>query len=403
MEHAKTFSFCQTIIFLAKFPTQWANNHLTGELPSSLKNCTKLTLIDLAKNKFSEKIQAWVGESLSDLAVLNLRSNGFNGRIPSSLCQLKMLQILDLSRNNISGARPRYFNNFTAMTQKGPPVTVYDYSAITKPSSRGYESLGIYFDSTSLFWKGGEAEDKNILGQMRSIDLSSNRVLNGEIPEEITELLELVSLNLSRNNLTGVITPTFGQLKSLDVLHLSRNQLFGQIPTNLSQIYRLSFLDLSKTNLSSKIPSGTQLQSFNASACMGNPQLCGYPLLKECSRDDEEQYPPSSDSNGDIIHCDEDGPCFYASIALGFITGFWGVCGDAQQYMEIFLFSILHQTKRLAPCDNISEYCQIAEESSKINGNRSLFITELPYLSCWYSAAFYCFPITIISVLILFR
>ena len=32
-----------------------SNNHLTGELPSSLKNCTKLTLIDLAKNKLSEK------------------------------------------------------------------------------------------------------------------------------------------------------------------------------------------------------------------------------------------------------------------------------------------------------------------------------------------------------------
>ena len=251
------------------------------------------------------------------MAVLNLRSNGFNGRIPSSLCQLKMLQILDLSRNNISGARPRYFNNFTAMTQKGPPVIVYDYSAITKPSSRGYESLGIYFDSTSLFWKGGEAEDKNILGQMRSIDLSSNR-LNGEIPEEIIELLELVSLNLSRNN----------QLKSMDVLDLSRNQLFGQLPSNLSQIDRLSFLDLSNNNLSGKIPSGTQLQSFNASAYMGIPQLCGPPLLKECSRDDKEQYPPSSDSSGDSIQCDEDDPCFYASIALGFITGFWGVCGS---------------------------------------------------------------------------
>ena len=160
----------------------------------------------------------------------------------------------------------------------------------------------------------------------------------------------------------------------MDVLDLSRNQLFGQLPSNLSQIDRLSFLDLSNNNLSGKIPSGTQLQSFNASAYMGIPQLCGPPLLKECSRDDKEQYPPSSDSSGDSIQCDEDDPCFYASIALGFITGFWGVCGDAQQYMEIFLFSILHQTKRLAPCDNISEYCQIAEESSKINGNRSLFI-----------------------------
>ena len=95
----------------------------------------------------------------------------------------------------------------------------------------------------------------------------------------------MVSLNFSRNNLTGLIPTTIGQLKSLDVLDLSQNQLIGEIPSSLSEIDRLSTLNLSNNNLSGKIPRGTQLQSFNVSAYEGNPTLCGLPFLEKCIED----------------------------------------------------------------------------------------------------------------------
>ena len=77
-----------------------------------------------------------------------------------------------------------------------------------------------YVDSELVKWKGREFEYKNTLGLVKSIDLSSNKLM-GEIPKEVTALLELVSLNFSRNNLTGLIPTTIGQLISLDVLDLS--------------------------------------------------------------------------------------------------------------------------------------------------------------------------------------
>ena len=61
---------------------------------------------------------------------------------------------------------------------------------------------------------------KNTLRLVKSIDLLSNYKLTGEIPNEIIDLQELVSLNLSRNNLSGLISITIGQLKSLDILDL---------------------------------------------------------------------------------------------------------------------------------------------------------------------------------------
>ncbi|KAJ9678528.1 hypothetical protein PVL29_020651 [Vitis rotundifolia] len=297
------------------------NNNLIGELPSSLKKCKSLSFIDLAKNRLFGKIPPWIGGNLPNLMVLNLRSNKFSGSISLEICQLKKIQILDLSGNNMSGTIPRCLSNFTAMTKKGS-LTITHNCSLNNHVSYGHWS---YVDRELVQWKGREFEYKNTLGLVKSIDLSSNK-LTGEIPKEVTDLLELVSLNFSRNNLTGLIPTTIGQLKSLDVLDLSQNQLIGEIPSSLSEIDRLSTLDLSNNNLSGKIPRGTQLQSFNASAYEGNPTLCGLPLLKKCLEDRAEGAPNAS-SYEDNIQQDGNDMWFYVSIALGFIVGFWGVCG----------------------------------------------------------------------------
>ena len=295
------------------------NNNLIGELPLSLKKCKNLSFIDLAKNGLSGKIPPWIGESLSSLIILSLRYNKFTGSIPSQLCQLQKVQILDLSGNNISGTIPRCLRNFTAMTKKGTLTIAYFYDTLYN-SFVNYIPWS-YVDAALVKWKGREFEYKNTLGLVKSIDISSNKLI-GEIPKEVTDLLELVSLNFSRNNLTGLIPAAIGQLKSLDVLDLSHNQLIGEIPTSLSEIDRLSTLDLSNNNLSGEIPRGTQLQSFNTSSYEGNPALCGPPLLKTCPSDKKEGSP----NEGDI---QQDGTdlWFYVSIAFGFIAGFWGVCG----------------------------------------------------------------------------
>ncbi|KAG5108911.1 hypothetical protein JHK84_045818 [Glycine max] len=174
-------------------------------------------------------------------------------------------------------------------------------------------------------WKGSEQMfKKNVLSLLKGIDLSSNH-FSGEIPIEIESLFELVSLNLSRNNLTGKIPSNIGKLTSLDFLDLSRNQLVGSIPSSLTQIDRLSMLDLSHNNLSGEIPTGTQLQSFNASCYEDNLYLCGPPLKKLCIDGKPAQEP--------IVKLLEDEKLlfareFYISMAIGFVTSFWGVFGS---------------------------------------------------------------------------
>ncbi|GBG81367.1 hypothetical protein CBR_g32040 [Chara braunii] len=85
---------------------------------------------------------------------------------------------------------------------------------------------------------GRDAEgkiDPNILSfvNLETLVLSKNR-LTGEIPSDIAKLSKLVTLDLSHNNLTGEIPESLGNIVSLQNLNLQYNNLSGEIPTPLS-------------------------------------------------------------------------------------------------------------------------------------------------------------------------
>ncbi|XP_076923152.1 receptor-like protein EIX1 [Bidens hawaiensis] len=322
-------------------------NNFVGEIPMSLSNCTKLRFVDLGENKLSGNIPAWIGETLSELRVLVLRSNRLNGSLPSQICLLKNLQFLDLSKNGLSGNIPRCFGNFTAITRRGfqdeimshfystyvPTLpgqhNLTTYNALNRSDGRimctrlggRYSTCGpseeaIFIDNALVAWKGTEREFGRGLHLLKSIDISNNN-LYGKLPSEITNLRELVSLKFSFNKLHGEIPRDIGQLNYLDVLDLSRNEFSGKIPLSLSNIDRLSYLNLSYNNLSGRIPTGTQLQSFDNTSYIGNPQLCGLPLTQRCG-----PPPPPATDEGDELR-----KSYYMGMGVGFAVGFLGLCG----------------------------------------------------------------------------
>ncbi|KAK1265615.1 hypothetical protein QJS04_geneDACA024929 [Acorus gramineus] len=109
-------------------------------------------------------------------------------------------------------------------------------------------------------------------------------------------------------------------------LNLSRNNLSELIPPSLSELNFLEDLNLSFNNLSGRIPTGSQLQTFTNASYIGNYDLCGPPTSNKCpdnitprslatiSQDDEEE------DNGEwsemLWFC-----------MSGFILGYWMACG----------------------------------------------------------------------------
>ncbi|XP_021764898.1 protein BRASSINOSTEROID INSENSITIVE 1-like [Chenopodium quinoa] len=298
-----------------------SNNLLSGKLPNCLMKMQFLQYLHLENNKFSGNIPTSIGDLL-ELQYLHLQNNNFSGEFPESMLNCINLIFLDVGYNSLTG----YI----------PPSIGYDFKDLAFLSLRelGYIDVrvGEYDHAVELFkeaaiieWKR-EAQrfGEKLLGLVNYIDMSNNE-LEGEIPDEISNLTNLLSLDLSRNKLTGRIPSNIGQLTSLELLDLSNNHLSGVIPASLADVSFLGTLNLSNNNLSGRIPLSTQLQGFDPSSYMGNPLLCGEPLQK-CA-DDE---PPAG---GNIIHQEKHGhDNFYLglciSVVLGFIVGFWGVCGS---------------------------------------------------------------------------
>ena len=66
-----------------------------------------------------------------------------------------------------------------------------------------------------------------------AIDLSDNN-LSGMLPTNISDLKYLRTLNLFKNQISGTIPQSIGNLKSLQVLNLSFNKLSGSIPLEIA-------------------------------------------------------------------------------------------------------------------------------------------------------------------------
>ncbi|KAJ9693307.1 hypothetical protein PVL29_012175 [Vitis rotundifolia] len=284
------------------------HNKLSRELPSSFQNLSRLELLDLSYNQLSGKVPSWIGTAFINLVILNLRSNVFFGRLPSQLSNLSSLHVLDLAQNNLMGEIPATLVKLKAMV---PESNKNIYPLYDNVINSGYEERLV------VIMKGQSLEYTRTLSLVVGIDLSDNN-LSGEFPQEITKLFGLVALNLSGNHITGQIPESISMLHQLLSLDLSSNKLSDSIPSSMVSLTFLSYLNLSNNNFSGKIPFIGQMTTFSESAFVGNPNLCGAPLVTKCQDEDlDKKYSVIEDKN-DGGYIDQ---WFYLSVGLGFAMG----------------------------------------------------------------------------------
>ncbi|KAB2615976.1 receptor-like protein 2 [Pyrus ussuriensis x Pyrus communis] len=272
-----------------------SSNNLEGQVQSDILSLNSLSFLSLSYNRLENVTGAMkILMHCKSLRALIL-SDSFNGEgMPSDNNMLKSLEILALGGNKITGTIPSWL---------GTDLPRLFHRLVNEP----------YFRSSNF---------------PPFLDLSFNNI-TGNIPTEIGQLQVLQGLYLNDNNFSGIIPEQISNLKNLEGLDLSKNRLSGKIPSSLVSLNFLKNFDVSYNNLEGPIPTSTQFQSFEASAFDGNPKLCGAPLPNKChidvhdknKRDDDEDNQNDEDDRHQL-------PWFYVSVVLGFIFGFWGVCGS---------------------------------------------------------------------------
>ncbi|ANM58320.1 unnamed protein product [Arabidopsis thaliana] len=177
---------------------------------------------------------------------------------------------------------------------------------------RRYDS---YFGATEF--------NNDVLDYMYGMDLSSNE-LSGVIPAELGSLSKLRVMNLSCNFLSSSIPSSFSNLKDIESLDLSHNMLQGSIPQQLTNLSSLVVFDVSYNNLSGIIPQGRQFNTFDEKSYLGNPLLCGPPTNRSC---DAKKTSDESENGGEEE--DDEAPvdmlAFYFSSASTYVTTLIGI------------------------------------------------------------------------------
>ncbi len=104
-------------------------------------------------------------------------------------------------------------------------------------------------DSPISEWHGITVSD----GRVNKIDLSVNN-LAGVLPQELENISKLQTLDLRMNSLSGEIPEFLGNMISLQYLALNYNHFSGEIPASLGSLTNLRYLFLSGNELNGQIP-----------------------------------------------------------------------------------------------------------------------------------------------------
>lgn len=193
-------------------------------------NLTRLKILDLSFNSLETSDALSLVSGVTSLKYLNLDFNFISGPLPAELGNLSSLEVLQLSSNSVTGMVPGALMNLC--------------------------NLKIF----ELEWNFVEGDMTEFLERLPKCAWSNFQVLNlghnnitGSLPDWVSRMVSLSSLDLSFNRLTGALTTGIGTLSNLTYLNLCYNQMDGLITEELfSKLSDLQELHLSANSFTMK-------------------------------------------------------------------------------------------------------------------------------------------------------
>ncbi|RDY12642.1 Receptor-like protein 12, partial [Mucuna pruriens] len=212
------------------------------ESSASIANSSSsLIFLDLSHNLLkSQTIFHWLFNFITNIRTLYLSGNLLEGPIPDGLGKvMNSLQVLDLSSNKLRGEVPAFFGNMCTLQEL-------------------YLGKNNLSGEISSFIQNSSWCNRDIFS---NLDLSYNQI-TGMLPKSIGLLSELNILYLQGNSLEGDITELhLTNLSNLEFLNLSYNSLSVKFVSSWVPPFQLFELGLASCKLGSTFPSWLKTQS----------------------------------------------------------------------------------------------------------------------------------------------
>eukprot|EP00249_Psilotum_nudum_P030476 c43128_g1_i1 orf=605-2923(-) len=274
-------------------------NGLGGHIADEVGQLLSLRKINLHTNFLEGEIPPSLA-LLPDLKGLYLFGNKLSGSLPGGFANSPFLRAIDLSRNRLSGAIPSPFT--TSLRIYRVNLSFNNFTGRIPPSLLTLKYLReLRLNNNRL---QGSIPQLGQLKNLSTLDISVNE-MTGVIPANLIDLTSLISLNLAHNDLTGSIPANIERLQQLQAFDVSNNKFSGKVPSELGDITGLATLDLSKNSFTGGLPSSlAELKNlsifncsfnnligpapsfshkYNISSFIGNAGLCGYDKSVPCA------------------------------------------------------------------------------------------------------------------------
>jgi Leucine-rich repeat (LRR) protein len=252
------------------------NNHLSGTLPTALSGMTRMYLFDCAENHLTGTIppeySMWTGAvyfvttdnhlsgtipgvvfaGMSEMYQFDLAGGQFTGTIPSVFGSLLGLQYFNVFDNQLTGSMPPSFGDLARLQFM---FTYQNRLTGTIPDSYGgmtyLEQAGWDFNLLS----GTLPESVGALPFLQFLFVDVN-MLTGSFPRSFATAVYLIALDVNHNHLTGTLDGVFNASNNVELLTLvlSDNQLSGTLPAELFRLPKLNSLSAVSNCIQGQVP-----------------------------------------------------------------------------------------------------------------------------------------------------
>ncbi|KAL5987412.1 hypothetical protein ACLOJK_038578 [Asimina triloba] len=256
--------------------TRW---NVSGNIPSFLSSQHRLEYLESDYSFLNGPIPPWILYNVSSLVILSLRGNALEGPFPkSSQLNPSWLAKIDISDNRIYGTLPANIGALLPML--------------------------VHFNASKNALQGNISSSLGDLLDLSTLDLSQN-YLSGEISSVLVKNeTSLRYLDLSNNHFEGRIFAGDFNASELLALFLHNNHFNGTIPWSLSNSRFLMFLDIRNNRLAGPIPSWLSLLPHLVSVLFGGNNFTGHIPLDFCQMKNLHTLDLSNNSlSGSIPSC----------------------------------------------------------------------------------------------------
>lgn len=230
-------------------------NNLSGELPNSIGNLASLEQVDLSLNRFLGKVPSSLG-NLTQLHWLSLASNDFSGELPASFGNLRSLRTLDVYECKFSGQIPSSLSNLTHLSFLDFSLNNFSGKMDLDIFLVNHKLLYHLFLSTNRLSLLTKATSNTTSHRFRDVSLCSCDLT--EIPKFLKNQHHLELLDLASNKINGKVPKWLldPSMQNFGHLNLSHNFLtgFDQHPVVLPWSYDGFSFDLSSNLLQGPLP-----------------------------------------------------------------------------------------------------------------------------------------------------